>query len=224
MLLPSVPGPCGFSDCNDAISTLRPTTKRRDPVISARRVAWVPGNAMKIDINDTWRQLCGSPPVWVLLKLDLCSITAILHPRIPHAPLPAHRKPAGTFASVATILFIRAASQPRLRDVAAQRQYKEKRNGRKRERERRRRNAFCRAPMHQHVSRSLFQILYPRAISFFPASSLLYTSIPASTSRRICTPGRFIPVERRATWIISIFAPAKVSRRDYRDATRFHPR
>lgn len=30
--------------------------------------------------------------------------------------------------------------------------------------------------------------------------------------------------KRRVTWIISIFAPAKVSRRDYRGATRFHPR
>lgn len=32
------------------------------------------------------------------------------------------------------------------------------------------------------------------------------------------------PRRTAVTWIISIFAPAKVSRRDYRGATRFHPR
>lgn len=60
--------------------------------------------------------------------------------------------------------------------------------------------------------RNSFRVLYPTASS------------PPSLACPPTARSRFIhPLETTVTWIISIFAPAKVSQRDYRGATRFHP-
>lgn len=118
---------------------------------------------MEININDARRSsLCvnlADRYRWALLKLDLCSITAILRPRV--LLIPARSKP--TRDARATILFIRVASQPRLRGVAAQREKKKKEQKKMKRRRRQRRRAFCRAPMHRKMQCNSFRILYPTA-------------------------------------------------------------
>jgi len=116
---------------------------------------------------------------------------------------------------MSTILFIRA-SQPatslRRRDATGREKKKGKNDGEKSEED-------ASYILSYNAIRFVFYIR-PQAISSFPAPLQLP---PISPMRRVHI--RSIhPRGTTATWIILIFAPAKVSQRDYCSATRFHPR
>lgn len=125
---------------------------------------------------------------------------------------------------VATILFIRAANRPRRRGVTDIRKEK-KTEKRARKGNGEVKKTYILSPMH------LWCIRKRRAIRFAfyrrRDSTHLFLH-PVSTRRwfprAYAGSSDSSPWKTTVTWIISIFAPAKVSRRDYRGATRFHPR
>lgn len=106
-----------------------------------------------------------------------------------------------------------------------------KKNGKEGEKRKRRseEDIYIPSPMHlwcisdasenvaQFVSHFIFGAILP-----------IFFSHPESTRRwfprAYAGSSDSSPWKTTVTWIISIFAPAKVSRRDYRGATRFHPR
>jgi len=168
---------------------------------------------MKINISDARARARGSACCrWALLKLDLCSITAILHPRRPRHP----SREAAREASRRFYLYAPQASRVSATSLSRrQRARKKRKKGEKKKKER----------TNKEGTREGESGTFRRAIYFE-----FYISRRISRARRISARSlRFLrrPLRSRgttATWIISIFAPAKVSRRDYRDATRFHPR
>jgi hypothetical protein len=126
---------------------------------------------MKINISDARRQLCGSACCrWALLKLDLCSITAILHPRLSsHPPLAVKQRERRRDDFIYTRR--KPAASPRRRcrgDSAQERNGTERAKGKRRGKETKEKResrtkgggAFHRAPMRQGMSRDLFRILY----------------------------------------------------------------
>lgn len=144
---------------------------------------------------------------WVLLKLDLCSITVILRPRV--FLIPACCKPTETFANVATILFIRAANQLHLCGVATQREEKKKEEKKEKNDEREVKKTlriFRRVPM-QFVSH--FISGHKRSRTPFPASR---TPLSVPPMRRVCKLARFIPVERRQPGLFRSSLPLKLAK------------
>lgn len=158
---------------------------------------------------------------WVLLKLDLCSITVILRPRV--LLIPARYKPTRDVRECRDD-FIYTRRKPAShvctarRGVAAQ---QEEEKGRKKERVMERKvkktlRIFRRVPVQfvsHFISGRKRSHLSPRPE--LPANSANASSMHARSIH---------PRGTTATWIILIFAPAKVSQRDYCGATRFHPR
>jgi len=151
-----------------------------------------------------------------LLKLDLCSITAILPPSRPLLA-PAQREPNARNVRERRDNFIYTRRKP----AATSRRKGEKISGKESERrKRRKRGGHIYSVDDASPMRDSFRVLYPARFcpTFFRA--LLWSpGVSRMQARPIHPRGK-----RRVTWIISIFAPAKVSRRDYRGATRFHPR
>jgi len=185
---------------------------------------------MKINTSDARRQLCGSACCrWALLKLDLCSITAILHPRLPLSRSPPE---AAREASRRFYLYAPQASRVSATSLSRRQRAGKKRDGesegKKKKRGEERKKRIENGRRRQRIpSRADGASGYvARSISNFISrgESRGARGISARSLRFL---RRARPVHSRgttATWIISIFAPAKVSRRDYRDATRFHPR
>jgi len=179
---------------------------------------------MKINISDARRQLCGSACCrWALLKLDLCSITAILHPRLSsHPPLAVKQRERRRDDFIYTRR--KPAASPRRRcrgDSAQERNGTERAKGKRRGKEtKEKRESRTKGGAHS-IARRCVRVC--RAIYF----EFYISRARRISARSLRFPRRARPVHSRgttATWIISIFALAKVSRRDYRDATRFHPR
>lgn len=70
----------------------------------------------------------------------------------------------------------------------------------------------------ESAARNSFRILYPARAGASHSAWRFPLCVSGVHARPIHPRGATV------TWIISIFAPAKVSRRDYCGATRFHPR
>lgn len=118
---------------------------------------------MEININDARRSsLCvnlADRYRWALLKLDLCSITAILRPRV--LLIPARSKPTRDARDDFIYTRRKPAASPRRRGATREKKKKEQKRMKRRRRQRRR--AFCRAPMHRKMQCNSFRILYPTA-------------------------------------------------------------
>jgi len=153
---------------------------------------------MKINISDARRQLCGSACCrWALLKLDLCSITAILHPRLSsHPPLAVKQRERRRDDFIYTRR--KPAASPRRRcrgDSAQERNGTERAKGKRRGKETKEKRESRTKGGGRIPSRADASGYVARSISNFISRGREGSPLARYASRGVRA--RFIPAERQ---------------------------
>lgn len=150
---------------------------------------------MEININDARRSsLCvnlADRYRWALLKLDLCSITAILRPRV--LLIPARSKPTRDARDDFIYTRRKPAASPRRRGATRKKKERTKENEKETKAEKTR--ILSRTDASQNAVQFVSHFISDRRAAVYPIRIVSHAG--SLSVRRVCTPARFIPVERR---------------------------